>query len=208
MAEPGLIAVDWGTTRLRAWLVDADGRVLDRTAADEGIMAVPPGGFPADAAPPCRRLARAQHRPLPVVMAGMVGSRNGWVEAPYVACPAGVGRHRRGAGCASTSATACTAASCPGLSRRDAAGVPDVMRGEETKLAGCGVADGIVVMPGTHAKWARMRGRPDRGLRHLHDRRFLRRAAATTRSSASSPRSRPTRPASPAASRPPRGRAA
>ena len=46
----------------------------------------------------------------------------------------------------------------PGLTARDSAGVPDVMRGEETKLAGCGVADGIVVSPGTHAKWVRMAG--------------------------------------------------
>ena len=86
MTKPKLIAVDWGTTRLRAYLVDGQGHVIERTEADEGIMAVPPGGFPAT----LRRHVEpwlAGHGALPVVMAGMVGSRNGWVEAPYVACP-------------------------------------------------------------------------------------------------------------------------
>ena len=86
MTKPKLIAVDWGTTRLRAYLVDDQGRVLERAEADEGIMAVPPGGFPAT----LRRHVEpwlASHGALPVVLAGMVGSRNGWVEAPYVAVP-------------------------------------------------------------------------------------------------------------------------
>jgi 2-dehydro-3-deoxygalactonokinase len=156
MTEPALIAIDWGTSRLRAWLVAADGAILDRAEGDEGIMAVPPGGFSAtlrrhvgawlDAAPG-----------TPVVMAGMVGSRNGWVEAPYVPCPAGISdiaasmvRVPLGGGL--------DARIVPGLITRDGAGVPDVIRGEETKLAGCGLADGTVVMPGTHGKWARIRG--------------------------------------------------
>lgn len=156
MTKPKLIAVDWGTTRLRAYLVDGQGHVIERTEADEGIMAVPPGGFPAT----LRRHVEpwlAGHGALPVVMAGMVGSRNGWVEAPYVACPtdtkgiaARVAKVDLGDGLSGMIV--------PGLTTRDSAGVPDVMRGEETKLAGCGVSDGIVVSPGTHAKWVRMAG--------------------------------------------------
>jgi len=151
---PALIAVDWGTTRLRAWLVAADGTVLDRTASDDGILAVPTGGFPATL------LGRVgpwleRHGRLPVAMAGMVGSRNGWVEVPYVDCPAGIPRL----------ASALTriplgdgidALIVPGLITRDADGTPDVMRGEETKIAGAGLDDGVVVMPGTHGKWARL----------------------------------------------------
>ncbi|PSC03536.1 2-keto-3-deoxy-galactonokinase [Alsobacter soli] len=154
--QTALIALDWGTTRLRAYAVDGAGAVLERLSADEGIMAVPPGGFPET----LRRhvgawMERAPH--APVVMAGMVGSRNGWVEAPYLACPVSVDALARafaevplGAGRIGHIV--------PGLTARDAAGPPDVMRGEETKIAGCGVTDGLVVMPGTHSKWARIRG--------------------------------------------------
>ncbi|MCZ8103328.1 MAG: 2-dehydro-3-deoxygalactonokinase [Alsobacter sp.] len=156
MAKPDLIAIDWGTTRLRAWLVDEDGVIVDTNAADDGIMHVPPGGFPET----LRRHVGAwidAHPAAPVVMAGMVGSRNGWVEAPYVSCPTDL------AGLATALARVDigegrTAAIVPGLSYRDPSGSPDVIRGEETKLAGCGLSDGTVVMPGTHCKWARLEG--------------------------------------------------
>lgn len=156
MAEPELIAIDWGTTRLRAWLVDDEGQIAATTAADDGIMTVGPGAFPET----LRRHVgawMAAHPAAPVMMAGMVGSRNGWVEAPYVACPtdtaglaAALARVDLGGGR--------TAAIVPGLSYRDPSGSPDVLRGEETKLAGCGLTDGTVVMPGTHGKWARLAG--------------------------------------------------
>ncbi len=154
MAKPDLIAIDWGTTRLRAWLVGEDGAIVDTNAADDGIMHVAPGGFPET----LRRHVgawMAAFPAAPVVMAGMVGSRNGWVEAPYVPCPTDV------AGLASTLArvdigNGRTASIVPGLSYRDPSGSPDVVRGEETKLAGCGLSDGTVVMPGTHCKWARL----------------------------------------------------
>lgn len=151
-----MIAVDWGTTRLRAWLVDGSGAVLDRVTGDDGIMAVPPGGFPAVFR---RHLGAWLHRwpDAPVVMAGMVGSRNGWVEAPYLACPVGIDALAR-AFAVVDAGEGRRAMIVPGLTARDAAGAPDVMRGEETKIAGCGVADGLVVMPGTHSKWARIEG--------------------------------------------------
>ena len=124
-------------------------------------MAVPPGGFPATLRRHVGPGSRAMPA-MPVVIAGMVGSRNGWVEAPYVACPtirSGIAaRWRRW-----ISATGSHGMIVPGLTTRDSAGVPDVMRGEETKLAGCGVADGLVVSPGTHAKWVRMAGGPIEG---------------------------------------------
>jgi 2-dehydro-3-deoxygalactonokinase len=152
---PRLIAVDWGTSRLRAYLLDGGGRVMDRVGADEGIMAVPPGGFPAT----LRRHVGAwlaAHRGLPVVLAGMVGSRNGWIEVPYLSCPVD------GAGIAAALASVdlgdgLAAHIVPGLTASDADGVPDVMRGEETKIVGAAVQDGIVVTPGTHAKWSRVR---------------------------------------------------
>lgn len=156
MTTPRLIAVDWGTTRLRAWLVGTDGSVLQRVSGDDGIMTVPAGGYPAT----LRRHVGAwlaAHGALPIVLAGMVGSRNGWVEAPYVACPAGF--DAVAAALVSVDlGDGLSARIVPGLTTRDADGVPDVIRGEEVKLAGAGIADGTVVTPGTHGKWARLAG--------------------------------------------------
>ncbi|MFO1147144.1 MAG: 2-dehydro-3-deoxygalactonokinase [Alsobacter sp.] len=153
---PRLIAVDWGTSRLRAYLLDADGAVLEKAGADEGIMAVPPGGFPATLRKHVGHWLSAWPG-LPVVLAGMVGSRNGWVEVPYLTCPvdaAGIAR----ALAPVDLGDGLRALIVPGLTAEDEAGVPDVMRGEETKIVGTGVEDGIVVTPGTHAKWSRVRG--------------------------------------------------
>jgi 2-dehydro-3-deoxygalactonokinase len=144
-----MIAIDWGTTSFRAYRLDREGNVVDARSSGKGIMATPPGpnvledeiGDWLDDGP--------------VVMSGMVGSRQGWVEAPYVPCPAGFSEiasflkevrwknHR--------------AWIVPGVSCRDAAGVPDVMRGEETQILGCGV-DGTICLPGTHSKWVEVRG--------------------------------------------------
>jgi 2-dehydro-3-deoxygalactonokinase len=93
----------------------------------------------------------------PVVLVGMVGSREGWVMAPYATCPAGpedvaramievdLGDGRKGH-------------IVPGLSCEPAPGAIDVMRGEETLCLGAGVEDGLVCLPGTHPKWVAMRG--------------------------------------------------
>lgn len=151
---PRLIAVDWGTSRLRAMLVSAEGVILEQTAADEGIMAVPPGGFPGvlrrTIAPWLERWGR-----LPVMMAGMVGSRNGWVEAPYAACPASLDDLAERV--VHVPFDGADVRLVPGLTRRDPGGTPDVMRGEETKIAGVGLAAGTIVTPGTHSKWISMR---------------------------------------------------
>ena len=79
----GYIAVDWGTTNRRAYAVDAAGRCEADMADDLGLLAVPKGGF-AEAAAAIR--ARLGDRPM--LLAGMVGSNRGWVEAPYVPAPA------------------------------------------------------------------------------------------------------------------------
>mgnify|MGYP000149028397 CR=1 FL=1 len=151
MTTPALIAIDWGTTRFRAYLLDGAGAVLERVSSDDGIMAVKPGGFPAVLAIRCG-MWLARHPDIPVIMAGMVGSRNGWVEAPYRVCPAtasdiaeamadvDIGNGRK-------------ARIVPGLSTRDASGAPDVMRGEETLALGTGIENGTVILPGTHSKW-------------------------------------------------------
>ncbi len=149
-----LIALDWGTTRARAFLLSERGEVLERRSADQGIQSVPAGGFPAAfeaIAGDLRRMAPEAQ----IVLAGMVGSRNGWVEAAYVPCPASPDAIAA-AGLKVALADGTPALILPGLSCDE--GAFDVMRGEETLIVGLGLADGIVCLPGTHSKWALVEG--------------------------------------------------
>ena len=153
-----MIGIDWGTSSFRAWQTDDRGRVLARIEDGPGILEVAPGGFPdaLDTAIGAWLAGEAG----PVLLCGMVGSRQGWVEAPYLPCPAGPAEI---AGALTPVAhRGATLHLLPGLSAADAAGVPDVMRGEETKLIGLlaalGDAPGLACLPGTHTKWARIGG--------------------------------------------------
>lgn len=149
-----LIALDWGTTRARAFLIGDDGTVLDRRLSDTGIQSVPPGGYPDAFAALAGDFRRA--RPdAAILLAGMVGSRNGWIEAPYVRCPAAP-EDIAAAGLDVALSTGTRATILPGLSC-DADGF-DVMRGEETLIVGLGLEDGVACLPGTHSKWARVEG--------------------------------------------------
>jgi 2-dehydro-3-deoxygalactonokinase len=154
MSQAQLIALDWGTSNLRASLLGDGGRVLDTRAAPGGVMAVPERRFEAALMALCGDWISA-HR-CPLVASGMIGSRQGWQEAPYVSCPAGLAQ-------ASSQVTriALTAGVAlhivPGLQVQGADGQTDVMRGEETQLWGAGLDEGrCCVLPGTHAKWAWM----------------------------------------------------
>lgn len=151
MSDAALIAIDWGTTRFRAYLLDAVGAVLDRVESQDGIMAVKPGGFPAVLAIRCGSWL-ARHADVPVIMAGMVGSRNGWVEAAYRACPA-TAHDLAGSMQRVDIGNGRIAHIIPGCSYRDASHTPDVMRGEETLALGTHCNNGIVILPGTHSKW-------------------------------------------------------
>ena len=86
--SPALIAIDWGSSSFRAYLLSADGEVLEEIASGDGIASVAAGAYPAT----LRRLVGRwldANPSLPVIASGMVGSRHGWREAPYVPCPAG-----------------------------------------------------------------------------------------------------------------------
>jgi 2-dehydro-3-deoxygalactonokinase len=149
----GLIAVDWGTTNRRAWRLAADGAVLDEMADDQGILAVAAGGFPAAVAEIRGRLGD-----LPMLMAGMIGSNRGWIEAPYVPCPATIEDLAARLIWPEEGRTAIV----PGLSFLDDRRA-DVMRGEEVQMFGALAAgliepDGLVCHPGTHNKWVLLRG--------------------------------------------------
>jgi 2-dehydro-3-deoxygalactonokinase len=153
VSPPTLIALDWGTSNLRASLLGADGGVLDTRSAAAGVMAVPERRFDAALQALCGDWLAA-HRSCACIASGMIGSRQGWVEAPYLLCPAGPMQAARqltvmdfGAGH--------RLHIVPGLRCVGRDGQADVMRGEETQLWGAALAPGTCcVLPGTHSKWA------------------------------------------------------
>ena len=153
MTAPALIGVDWGSSAFRAYLMARDGAVLDTIATADGIasVSVSPGGFPAT----FRRVLGDwldAHPALPVLASGMVGSRNGWREAPYVACPADLSAIAENL--VAVEADGRRVMIAPGLAFTDADGEPDVMRGEEIEILGIAEAGGrLVVLPGSHCKW-------------------------------------------------------
>lgn len=144
------IAVDWGTTNLRAYSMQG-ATVVARAESDDGMGKLSPDGFE----PALRKITGHWCvDDLPVVACGMVGSRQGWVEAPYRSVPC------------TPMAETLARAPCqrgasvhivPGLAQRDPA---DVMRGEETQIAGFLSLnpgwDGVLCLPGTHTKWAQL----------------------------------------------------
>jgi 2-dehydro-3-deoxygalactonokinase len=159
-----MIGVDWGTSSFRAFRIDAAGAVTDRVDLPLGILRVPPGGFEAalrEAVGPW--LAAGEDR---VLLSGMVGSRQGWREAAYLPCPADPAR--LAASLTDIQFDGATIRVVPGLSDRDENGTPEVMRGEETQIAGVLDRisdDALVCLPGSHSKWARVRGGRIEGFR-------------------------------------------
>jgi 2-dehydro-3-deoxygalactonokinase len=150
---PALLAIDWGTTALRGALLAADGTVLAEQAAPRGLLSIAPGGWAA-AFEAEFGAWRSAHPHIPTLMAGMVGSRQGWAEAPYCPCPAGLDDLAERLLWLQPGRLAIV----PGLST-EPDGPPDVMRGEETQVFGAlqglgmGLADATLVLPGTHSKW-------------------------------------------------------
>jgi 2-dehydro-3-deoxygalactonokinase len=145
-----LIAIDWGTTVARAYRLDASGALLATRSADLGIQRVTGGAFAAALG---ALLGDWEADAVPRIACGMIGSRQGWTEAPYVECPAELAAY---AG-AMVRTPGGELAIVPGVTCRDATRVPDVMRGEETQLLGAVSPDEprvLAVLPGTHSKWA------------------------------------------------------
>jgi 2-dehydro-3-deoxygalactonokinase len=146
-----LIAIDWGTSSARAYALDAHGIAVAERSLPLGIQRIADGKFAEALATLCGGDVPSD---VPLLASGMIGSRQGWVEAPYRDCPAGFDAIAAGL----TPVPGVPLFIVPGLLCRDAGGVPDVMRGEETQIFGA-LADDvtarqIVVLPGTHSKWA------------------------------------------------------
>jgi 2-dehydro-3-deoxygalactonokinase len=152
--RPDWIAVDWGTSNLRAWAMGADGVPLAEAASERGMGTLDRDGFePAlvDLIGPW-----LGSEPVDVIACGMVGSRQGWVEAPYAAVPSPPRRDTPFAR-APTRDPRLRVHVLHGL-KQDRP--PDVMRGEETQIAGLLARapgfDGVACLPGTHSKWAHL----------------------------------------------------
>jgi 2-dehydro-3-deoxygalactonokinase len=148
-----MIGIDWGTSSFRAFRLDAEGAIVDRRAAPRGILAIEGGRFEEELLRQVGDwIAEGEAR---VLMAGMIGSRQGWQEAPYVHCPADAGEIAAGA--VAVAFAGARVRVLPGLTMTDAAGVPDVLRGEETQIIGAFAAmdeAALACLPGSHSKWA------------------------------------------------------
>ncbi|MDR7332902.1 2-dehydro-3-deoxygalactonokinase [Roseateles asaccharophilus] len=157
MSEARLIALDWGSTRLRAFLLGASGEVLATRQSDDGAATLKGADVYAAALNALVGDWRAEQPQLKLLACGMVGSQYGWKEAPYVRCPGDAA-----ALAAQALAIDASLSFIPGLV--DDAAQPDVMRGEETQIVGALALqpalaeDAVLVLPGTHSKWARVRG--------------------------------------------------
>lgn len=148
--KPAWIAVDWGTSNLRAWAMGADGAVLAQATSDDGMGKLLREGFE----PALLRLIGPWLAGRPMVVAcGMVGSRQGWCEAPYRTVPC-TPLDRAALVMAPVADARLKVAIAPGLKQNSPA---DVMRGEETQIAGAlrllPDYDGVLCLPGTHSKW-------------------------------------------------------
>jgi 2-dehydro-3-deoxygalactonokinase len=150
-----MIGVDWGTTSFRAFRIALDGTIRDRRAGMRGIVHVPDARFGdtlRDEIGPW--LAAGENH---VLLSGMIGSRQGWKEAPYLPCPAGA--PQVAAALMEIEFDWAQVKLVPGLSATDEAGVAEVMRGEETQVFGVLEAmggSGLACLPGTHSKWVRV----------------------------------------------------
>ncbi|MBB4364058.1 2-dehydro-3-deoxygalactonokinase [Bradyrhizobium sp. CIR18] len=156
MTEPAYVAVDWGTSSFRLWLVDRAGQVLTERRSGEGMLAAAKTGFPAVLQSHLAAVEAPDH--LPVLVCGMAGARNGWVEAGYVDTPAPLAAILKQA--VRVPGEARDIRILPGIAQRETK-APDVMRGEETQLLGAlglkAAGEALVCMPGTHSKWVRVK---------------------------------------------------
>jgi 2-dehydro-3-deoxygalactonokinase len=147
-----MIGIDWGTTSFRAFRLTRDGAIRDRKNSSRGIMSVPDGRF----ADTLREeigpwLAGGERH---VLLCGMIGSRQGWVEAPYLPCPAGPAEVA--SALIEIPFDWAQVKLVPGLSGTDTSGIPEFLRGEEAQVIGSlsGMGErGWACLPGTHSKW-------------------------------------------------------
>lgn len=155
MVKPQFAAVDWGTSSFRLWLIGENDAVIGESRSGEGMTTARETGFAEILA---KHLDHVQApADIPVIVCGMAGAKQGWVEAGYLDAPAKLADIPEGA--IRVEGQSRDIRILPGLAQRDP-NAADVMRGEETQLLGCAQkiknSDCLVAMPGTHSKWVRV----------------------------------------------------
>ena len=155
MKKPILISADWGTTSLRAFLLDRRGAIVDRRETPKGIMKVSDGDFSGTFSALTGRWLN-DSPDIPVLLSGMIGSEQGWAVAPHIPLPA-----RLADLAAALHAVPLTDKRCayivPGLTTVGVHSVHDIIRGEETQIVGAlddsASGESVLCLPGTHSKW-------------------------------------------------------
>ena len=151
-----MITIDWGSSSLRAYRLDAAGSILEQRRSDQGVLLCN-GDFSGVLVKLIEGWDDAE-----VVMSGMIGSRSGWREMPYLDCPAGV--QELAAALEPMHIAELPGRTLwfvPGVADQSSASVPDVVRGEETQV--CGLLQllyhgtHVLCLPGTHSKWITVR---------------------------------------------------
>lgn len=151
------VAVDWGTSNLRAWGIDSSGEIAFSRSSPDGMSRLTREQYPSVLS----GLLTEVHEPVDVLICGMAGARQGWLEAPYLDAPADLRLLSNGAVSPDMPGDQFAPSILPGVCQREV-GAEDVMRGEETQLLGLSALipgfSGLVIMPGTHSKWAMIEG--------------------------------------------------
>lgn len=159
--KPAMIAIDWGSTSARAYLLNDQGEPVSTRSEPLGVRNVPTNGFDNALNQLCGAWLDA-YPDILLFAAGMIGSRNGWHDVPYVLCPAGVSALARGVATIETSSGKMMHI-VPGVQYTALSGLHDLMRGEETQIIGALPQDAkgarLFLLPGTHSKWVLVENR-------------------------------------------------
>lgn len=155
-----LIGLDWGSTGLRAFLMGAEGKVLATRASQSGASSLQAmASYPSILQQFIGDWFDSGDKKLPILACGMIGSKHGWLDVPYVACPANADALAQRFGAIESVHIV------PGLifNSSNPTVPPDLMRGEETQLVGALqlrpelVEQSCFILPGTHSKWAQVK---------------------------------------------------
>ena len=159
--EADWVAVDWGTSNLRAWGMTANGEAAFSCVSDQGMGKLTREAYAGVLAGLLAEHIGSAGPQIDVLICGMAGARQGWMEAPYLDAPADLSTLVTRAVRCEVPGSRLSARILPGVCQRQG-GAEDVMRGEETQLLGLGALipgfSGVVVMPGTHCKWVQLNG--------------------------------------------------
>ena len=155
LSDITLIAADWGTSNLRIWGIDHRGQVIDSINNGKGMASLIPSEFEPYLISLIESwLPKEGNAKCPIIICGMAGAKNGWKEAAYLKAPCPPINKEKIIQ-VETDDQRISVSIVPGIMQTSP---PDVMRGEETQIAGYLSKnpdfDGIICLPGTHTKWA------------------------------------------------------